>query len=108
LKNRGVFPFYALGIYKNRVQTAAPMPAVKSSLVDPESDPIPEHQRISKEFPRQFNAWDTTTTEFATVDVDSVVHEIEIETTPKPDPLKPFGGFDLMGIFQAFFSGFFG
>jgi hypothetical protein len=77
-------------------------------MMDPELDPIPEQQQISKEFPRQFGAWDTTTTEFATVDVDRVIHEIEIETTLKPDRLKPFGGFDLMGIFQAFFSGFFG
>jgi hypothetical protein len=101
-KNRDVnVNFYAMGFRKKPVRSTAPVP-------DPDVDPISEQQRISAESP-QFNARDTTTTEFATVNVDSVISEIEMETTQKPsEDTKAFGGLDIIAIFRAFFSGFFG
>jgi hypothetical protein len=48
-----------------------------------------------------------TTTEFATVDIDSLIEEAEDETTPKPtDDMNAFGGLDIGGMVGGFLGGF--
>jgi len=91
-----------------------PATAFKPPFVPPAAPPIPQQPWIPG-FP-QFGALQTkttvaqttpTTTEFATVDIDSLIEEAEGETTPKPsDDMNAFGGLDIGNMVGGFLGGF--
>jgi hypothetical protein len=91
-----------------------PIPAFKPPVVVPATAPIPKQPWIPFGSP-YFGAPLTTTTvkatirttEFATVDIDSLIDEMESETTQKPsDDVSAFGGLDIGSMVGGFLRGF--
>lgn len=109
-------PFIPPVVFNNPIPTTAPIPVFKLPVVAvPAPAPIPMQPWIPPGLP-QFGApitkttvKTTTNTEYATVDIDSMIGEMESETTLKPsDEVNAFGGLDLGGMVGGFLGGFAG